>query len=63
MHFDPEKIHKKIKNKGNIEDKISYYQLKKIGKKIQGISEIRLKLGQNLSKLAKIGKKLVLCVF
>ena len=41
---------------------ISYNQLKKIGKK-QVHPKIMPKLGRNLSKLAKIGKKQVLCAF
>ena len=43
----------------NKEDMISYYQLKNILKKYRYIE----KLGRNLSKLAKIGKKLILCAF
>ena len=47
----------------NEEEMISYYQLKKNKKKKQGRPKIRPKLGRKLSKLAKIGKKLVLCAF
>ena len=38
---------------------ISYYQLTNIEKNIRDVQ----KLGRKLSKLAKNGKKLVLCVF
>ena len=47
----------------NKEHMIICAQLKKNRKKKQGRPNIRPKLGRNLSKLAKIGKKFVLCVF
>ena len=60
MHFDAKKYTKSYKMKViyNKEDMISYYQLKKIEKN-RGGSKIRSKL----SKMRKIGKKLVLYVF
>ena len=48
----------------NKEDMISYCHLKKkVNKKKQERPKIRPKLGRKFSKLAKMGKKLVLCVF
>ena len=60
MHFDPIKLLKNYKmrlfqNKGHM---ISYYKMKKNLK-----NRYAQKLGQNSSKLAKIGKKLIFCAF
>ena len=48
MHFDPKKYTKKYKMRIilNKEDMISYYQLKKIGKKVREAQ----KLGQSCQK-------------
>ena len=64
MHFDPKKYTKNYKMRviQNKEDMISYYQLKKIGKKV-GEAQ---KLGQSCQKLEnlrKFDKKLVLYAF
>ena len=61
MPFDPKKYTKNYKMKviQKIEDMISYYQLKKIGKKSNG----GLKIGSKLSKLRKFGKKIgIVCI-
>ena len=65
MHFDLKKYIKKYKMKIIYcnEVMISYYQLKKIAKKQKGRPKTRPKLGQKMLKLAKTGKKLVLCDF
>ena len=54
MHFDPKKYTKNYKMRliQNKEDMISYYQLKKMGKKRREGSKIRSKL----SKMRKIQK-------
>ena len=61
MHFDPKKYTKNYKMRviQNKEDMISYYQLKKNGKKSWGGPKIRSKL----SKMRKFDKKLVLHAF
>ena len=61
MHFHPKKYIKNYKMKfiQNKEDMISYYQLKKNGKKCKGGSKIR----SNLSKMRKFGKKIcIICI-
>ena len=54
MHFDPKKYTKSYKMRiiQNKEEMISYYQLKKMGKKSRGGTKIRPKL----SKMRKIEK-------
>ena len=55
MHFDPKKYTKNYKKRviQNKEDMISYYQLKKMGKKSRGDPKIRSKLSK-MRKMTKI---------
>ena len=60
MHFDPKKYIKNYKMRfiQNKEDMISYYQLKKNGKKSKGGSKITSKLSQKCTQNDLISKKL-----
>ena len=55
MHFDPKKYTKNYKMRviQNKENMISYYQLKKIGKKRIGTSQNQTEICQNWQKLVK----------
>ena len=57
MHFDPKKYIKNYKMKliQNEKDMISYYQLKKNGKKRRGDPKIRSKLSKMRKFVKKIG--------
>ena len=61
MHFEPKKYTKNYKMRViyNKEDMISYYQLKKIGKKV-GEAQ---KLGKSCKKMRKFDKTLVFYAF
>ena len=64
MHFDRKKYTKNYEMRviQNKEDMISYYQLKKIGKKVGEAKKLG-QSGQKREKSRKIGKKLVLYAF
>ena len=65
MHFDPKKYTQNYKMWliQNKEGMISYYQLKKNGKKKQGRPKNQVKVVKNEKNKEKIGKKVVLCAF